>query len=49
MNSAGPGGPDDPEVAFLSVNSLSAGEWAVHLYEPDPGTQPDVPFEMLLP
>jgi hypothetical protein len=49
VNSAGPGGPEDPPVAFVSVNSLSGGEWAIHLYEPDPGTQPDVPFELLLP
>jgi hypothetical protein len=49
VNSEGAGGPDDPEVAFVSVNSLAPGEWAIHLYEPDPGTQPDVPFELLLP
>jgi hypothetical protein len=49
VNSAGPGGAEDPEVAFVSVNSLAPGEWAIHLYQPDPGTQPDVPFELLLP
>jgi hypothetical protein len=49
VNSAGPGGATDPEVAIASVNSLAPGEWAVHLYEPAAGTQPDVPFELLLP
>ena len=49
VNSAGPGGPEDPPAAIASVHSLAPGEWVVHLYEPDPGTQPDYSFELLLP
>jgi hypothetical protein len=49
VNSAGPGGAEDPPVALASVHSLAPGEWVVHLYEPDPGTQPDYSFELLLP
>jgi hypothetical protein len=49
VNAAGPGGVEDPPVVLVSVHSLAPGEWVVHLYEPDPGTQPDFPFELLVP
>jgi hypothetical protein len=49
INSSGPGGAEDPPPVIASVHSLAPGEWIVHLYEPDPGTQPDDTFEMLLP
>lgn len=49
INAAGPGGAEDPPPVIASVHTLAGGEWIVHLYEPDPGTQPDAPFELLLP
>jgi hypothetical protein len=49
INSSGPGGAEDPPPVIASVHSLAPGEWIVHLYQPDPGTQPDDTFEMLLP
>jgi hypothetical protein len=49
VNSAGPGGVEDPPVAYVSLNTLAPGEWIIHLYEPFSGTQPDYPFELLLP
>jgi hypothetical protein len=49
INSSGPGGAEDPPPVIVSLHSLAPGEWIVHLYQPDPGTQPDDTFEMLLP
>lgn len=49
VNSAGPGGREDPPAAYVSLNSLAPGEWIIKLYEPDVGKQPDYPFELLLP
>jgi hypothetical protein len=49
VNSAGPGGTEDPPVAYASLNTLAPGEWVIKLYEPDLGIQPDYPFELLLP